>query len=125
MRAGSVTLCLVALAPMLVGCADPSVRYAGTVTTEQGACGPGFDADGRSPATLMVQGGNVQFAPNDGVLVLNGHITSTGHVVASVDAPGADRKPFPQVFEGDRAEDRVTGRFATPRCRATVALARP
>ena len=89
--------------------------------TEQGVCGSGFDA-GKAPATLIVHGGDVQFAPSDGVTVITGHITATGHVVATGVTDGADHKPFQQVFEGDRTGDRVTGRFASPRCRASGVL---
>jgi hypothetical protein len=109
---------------LLSGCSGGVTRFAGPLTTEQGACGPGFDAAGQARASLVVKGSDVQFAPSDGVVVLPGHVNDAGHVVASTNAMGADRKPFPQVFEGDHTGDRITGRFATPRCRATVVLTR-
>ena len=85
-------------------------------------CGTGFDAGGKAAATLIVQGNDAQFAPSDGVTVLKGHISPAGHVAAASTTDGADHKPFQQVFEGDRTGDRVTGRFASPRCRAAVVL---
>ncbi len=109
---------------LLSGCSSGVTRFSGALTTEQGACGPGFDAAGQAHASLVVKGSDVQFAPSDGVVVLPGHADPSGHVVASSHAIGADHKPFPQVFEGDETGDRITGRFATPRCRATVVLTR-
>ncbi len=109
---------------LLSGCSGGVTRFSGPLTTEQGACGPGFDTSGKANATLVRKGSDVQFAPSDGVLVLPGHASAAGDVVASVNAMGADHKPFPQVFEGKQIGDRVTGRFATPRCRASVQLTR-
>ena len=106
----------------LAACAAGSVRYAGTLSAEQGNCGIGFDAGGKAAATLVVQGTDARFAPTDGVTVLDGHISPSGHVTASSVAEGADHKPFQQVFEGDRTGDRVVGRFASPRCRAAAVL---
>ncbi|WP_158746065.1 hypothetical protein [Acidisphaera sp. L21] len=108
---------------VVCGCSGTE-RYVGSVTTEQGACGPGFDAGGKANAVLTVRGKAVQFAPTDGVILLTGDMTDAGHVVVQNSAPGADRKLFQQVFEGDRKGDAVTGRFATPRCRANVVLSR-
>ncbi len=119
-----VKVCLVVAVVALAGCADPSTRYTGTLTTQQGACGTGFGPDGTSAATLVVRGADVQFAPSDGVTVLTGHASDKGHVVAESVTSGADHKPFQQVFEGDRDGDRVAGRFASPRCRASVVLTR-
>ncbi len=105
------------------GCAEPDgTRFVGMVTTSQGSCGLGF-VDGKATATLMVRGADVAFAPSDGVTVLPGHVTGE-HVVAGSSSVGADKKPFVQVFEGDRKGDEVSGVFATPRCRAAVALRR-
>lgn len=116
--------CAVALGLALAGCAGGNGRFIGTMTTEQGACGPGFDSAGQAAAVLIVQGEEVQFAPTQGVLVLRGKVNDAGHVVASNSTAGADRKPFLMVFEGDRTGDGVQGRFASPRCRATVLLTR-
>jgi hypothetical protein len=109
----------------LAGCVAASDgTYVGVVSTELGACGPGFDSRGKTTATLVLHGADVQFAPQDGVIVLNGHMDAAGHVIATNTAPGMDHKPFQQVFEGDRNGDQVVGRFASPRCRATVQLTR-
>ena len=108
----------------LSGCSGEAARFTGPVTVEQGTCALGFDATTNTTASLVLRGNDVQFAPSDGVIVLTGQIDGKGHVVASSNATGADRKPFPQVFEGDRDGDRVVGRFASPRCRANVVLTR-
>ncbi len=108
----------------LAGCSGGGTRYTGSFATEQGVCGTGFDAGGKASATLIVDGDDVHFAPTDGVTVLTGHISAAGHILAASTAPGADHKPFQQVFEGDRSGDRVAGRFASPRCRAAVVLDR-
>ena len=113
-----------ALGLVLAGCAGADGRFTGTMTTEQGLCGPGFDESGKAASVLILQGEDAQFAPTQGVLVMRGKVTAAGHVVASTSSAGADRKPFPMVFEGDRTGDRVQGRFASPRCRAAVALTR-
>ena len=121
MRAIGIALSVLALA----GCAEGSVRYAGMLTTTQGACGgAGMGAGGTAPATLIIRGGDAQFTPTDGVTVLRGQSRADGHVDAQSALPGADHKPFQQVFEGERDGTRITGRFASPRCRATVVLTR-
>ncbi len=113
------------LAISLTGCgAAGDGRFVGTLNTTQGACGLGFEAQGKATATLLVHGENAQFVPSDGVVVLPGHVNGAGHVLAGSNATGADKKPFPQVFEGDRDGDHVAGTFATPRCRASVDLKR-
>ncbi len=99
-------------------------RFVGPLTTDQGACGLGFDDQGKATATLLLRGEAAKFAPTTGVLVLSGHVNGAGHVLAGNNTPGADRKPFPQVFEGERTGNQVVGRFATPRCRAAVTLTR-
>ncbi len=99
-------------------------RYVGTVSAEQGSCGAEFDGQGKATATLLLRGTEAKFAPSDGVVVLDGHINGAGHVIAQNSAAGVDHKPFLQVFEGERTGTRVTGQFASPRCRAAVELAR-
>jgi hypothetical protein len=108
----------------LAGCNANDGLYTGIMSTDQGACGPGFDDKGKAPSTLLLRSGQAQFSPVDGVEVLSGQVNDAGHVIASATTPGADRKPFQQVFEGDRHDRTVTGRYATPRCRATVTLTR-
>ena len=128
--AGNVirTVCkLIAVSSVMVGlagCGSETSRFVGHLATTQGACGSGFDADGTATATLMVRGPDVEFVPSDGVTVLPGHVSAAGHVLAGSSVTGAEKKPFPQVFEGDRNGDEVSGVFATPRCRATVRLRR-
>ena len=108
----------------LVGCGSGDARYVGPVVTNEGACGLGFDGAGHASATLIVRKDEASFFPSSGAQSLPGHVSEAGHVQTGSTAAGADRKPFVQVFEGDVAGDRVTGKFATPRCRASVEMTR-
>ena len=99
-------------------------RYFGTLSTQTGTCGLSATASGQLDGSLMIRGDDVVFAPEQGVVVLQGRINAAGHVVAASSPLGADHKPFTMVFEGDLHGDKVTGRYATPRCRASVALTR-
>ena len=101
-----------------------SANYVGALANQQGYCGTAEDSHGITSATLSIRGRSVQFEPESGVISLNGQIDSAGHVLAQSNMPGADHKPFLQVFEGNLTGHLVTGRFATPRCRATVTLKR-
>ena len=101
-----------------------TARYAGSLTVEQGDCGPAFTQAGQNTATLMLRGKDVEFAPTNGVVVLRGRTTDTGHLVALNNTIGADHKPFSEGFEGDLTSSRVVGKFGNPRCRATVDLTR-
>ncbi len=115
----------VCLVTGLASCAvSTDGRYAGLLTTQQGLCGTAEDSHGQSPASLSLSGKVAQFEPEDGVVILEGHVDSAGHVIAQSNAPGADHKPFLEVFEGDVTGGHVLGHFATPRCRADVTLTR-
>lgn len=110
----------IALLIGLAGCASTATgTYAGRMAIEQGVCGPS-----EAIASLNLRGKTVQFAPNNGVVLLDGHVDADGHVLAQSQTMGADHKPFAQVFEGQLANGQITGRYATPRCRATVTLVR-
>jgi hypothetical protein len=98
-------------------------RYAGSVDAEQGVCGP-IAGGQHMQASLQIRGDQVLFAPDEGVVQLQGQIDATGHLSASLSAPGADHKPYPMAFEGDLHGDAVDGHYATPRCRATVRMHR-
>jgi hypothetical protein len=113
------------LAVILGSCAADgrNDRYAGQVDAEQGVCGP-IGAGQHMVASLQIRGDQVLFAPDEGVVLLQGRIDVAGHVTASLDAPGADHKPFPMVFEGSLHGMMIDGRYATPRCRAKVQLHR-
>ncbi len=109
----------------LSACAGgPDGRYFGHMTTQTGICGLSATPDGRIEASLTIRGGDVLFAPEQGVVALQGRIDASGHIVAANTQPGADRKPFAMIFEGDLRGDTITGRYATPRCRAAVTLTR-
>ena len=103
---------------------DNNVRYAGSLTVGQGDCGPAFGKIGKSTATLMLRGKDAEFVPTDGVVVLRGRVTDSGHLVAESATIGADHKPFAEIFEGDVTDTHVIGQFGSPRCRASVELTR-
>jgi hypothetical protein len=129
---GGSTLALYACALLAVsacasGSPDPSDRdgrYIGTLSTQSGICGLSVSPDGKFEGVLTVRGGEVLFAPEEGVVVLPGRIDAAGHVTAAESPIGADHKPFTMVFEGDLHGNKVTGRYATPRCRASAVLTR-
>ena len=108
----------------LSGCGSGDARYVGPMVTDQGSCGLGFDAAGHAAATLIVRKDEASFFPSSGTQSLLGHVDPAGHVRTGSSAAGADRKPFVQAFEGDVVGDKVTGKFATPRCRASVEMTR-
>jgi hypothetical protein len=123
---GRAATLMLMLAPLIAvaGCtAGRNGRYAGSVVTQAGVCGLTSNG-GHADGTLMIRGDEVVFSPDQGVVLLNGRVDTAGHVKASVTAPGIDHKPFPMVFEGDLQGTRIAGRYATPRCRATVQLDR-
>ena len=123
MRIGSFGQVVLVVAG-LGGCAGPNDgRFVGHAVTTQGDCGLGFVA-GRSTATLLLRSGAAEFVPSDGVTVLPGRVDDAGQVRTGSAAAGAEKKPFVQAFEGKRDGDRVSGQYATPRCRATVELMR-
>ncbi len=108
----------------LAGCTGSrDGRYVGSVVTETGLCGLASNG-GHADGFLTIRGDEVLFAPDQGVVTLNGRIDAAGHMKASLTQAGIDHKPFPMVFEGDVQNARITGRYATPRCRATVQLDR-
>ncbi len=96
----------------------------GTVQPASGVCGLSGPAGAVMHGTLSIQGDVVLFAPETGVISLPGRIDAAGHIVAGQTLPGADHKPFPLAFEGDRKGNGVTGVYATPRCRAEVSFSR-
>lgn len=75
-------------------------------------------------ATLQVRGGRAMFVPDEGALVLDGEVSADGTVRAGRETTGADRRPFPQVFEGRVEGEQGTGVYGTPRCRYRVELDR-
>lgn len=112
----TASLALLALAACAAG---PGGRWVGPVTPEtpSDACRP-------SRGVLTARDGKALFAPNEGTVVLEGTLAPDGSVRAERNAPGADKKPFPQAFEARLDGDRVIGTLSTPRCRHRVELTR-
>jgi hypothetical protein len=104
---------------LLTACgANQPISFAGQIVPQAGVC------DAAAPAVLTRRGHYVQFAPQEGTLVLSGQIAPDGAVRASLDTPGADRKPYHLFFEGTLTGKSLAGRYVTPRCRYTVTLQR-
>lgn len=106
-------------AVVLTGCGGATERYAGRMVPEAPSA---LCRDGR--ATLQVRGGQAVFVPDERALVLEGEAGADGAVRAGRETLGADRQPFPQVFEGRIEGERASGVYGTPRCRYRVELGR-
>ncbi len=101
----------------LAACAgDPLITYTGTLTPTAGTC------DATNRATLQRHGANLQFTPQDGVLVLDGTVSPAGAINASTTSTSMDRKPYHLTFTGQVAGNAITGAYVTPRCRYAVKL---
>jgi hypothetical protein len=101
----------------LAACAgDAPITYTGTLIPSAGTC------DLTNRATLQRHGANLQFTPQDGVLVLDGTVSPTGTISASETTSSMDRKPYHLTFTGQVHGTSVTGTYVTPRCRYAVAL---
>jgi hypothetical protein len=114
--AGLAPLCCV----VLVACV-PSLpnKFVGDLRPVGGSCDKG------NRAVLTRAGSSVMFAPQDGVLVLDGRLSGKGEVSASLEVRGMNRAPYRLVFTGKVQEDRILGTYVTPRCRYDVTLAAP
>ena len=102
----------------LAGCGGVGERYVGSIIPEVPT-----EVCQERRASLQVRGENARFVLDDGAQILEGSATATGAVSAMRETNGATGR-FRQVFEGQIAERRVTGRFGSPRCRAGVELQR-
>lgn len=92
-------------------------RFAGDVTPE-GVCGA------KSHGTLTTERGKFAFTPTDGVLLIAGDVGADGVLAGELATNGADHKPYVMTFHGTMTDDKVTGRYVTPRCAYGVSLAR-
>jgi hypothetical protein len=100
----------------LVGCGAEQASFAGDLTPIAGAC------DAASRALLVKRGRYLQFAPREGVLVLDGAVGADGKLAATLKTQGADRKPYALSFTATLAGREISGEFVTPRCRYSVHL---
>jgi hypothetical protein len=95
---------------------EERITYAGDLTPSSGTCDP----PGR--AALIRHGRYIQFTPRQGVLILDGQVAPDGKVTASLDTPGADRKPYHLTFDARLTSSTINGTYITPSCRYTVSL---
>lgn len=105
--------------PLLASCAGANapVNFRGKLTPVAGTCEPPGDA------LLIRRGRFVQFTPREGVLILEGQIAPDGSVSASLQTPGADRRPYRLTLRATLAGTSIKGEYVTPRCRYRVDLA--
>lgn len=120
--AGRRAAAVLAIVGALAGCGGslPEGVWRGSLTPETAgrACEP-------AQAELVMAEGRFQFAPTGGVVGIDGTLEKDGRLHGQRDAPGMDKKPFVQSFDGTlQADGSVTGTFVTPRCKAAVALRR-
>jgi hypothetical protein len=108
------TLAISALA--LAACTGSQETYVGTLKPRSGIC------DVLNRATLQRHGANIQFTPQDGVLVLDGTWSGTGQLTAAQQTIGMDRKPYTLQFTGQAANGTISGSYVTPRCHYEVNL---
>ena len=113
---------------LLMGCtkresfgASYDLRWVGPVAPESGRCPP----QTRGTLTMVARDRSVAFTPNDGVLVLHGTVGADGAVHASLDAPGAEHRPFALRLDAMLTEAGVNGTYTTPICRERVELHPP
>ncbi len=105
--------------PVLAACsADQPATFAGQMLPQAGDCDPA------SRAVLIKRGAYIQFTPEQGVLILNGQIGPAGDLTATLDTPGADRKPYHLRLTGTLSGHTITANYVTPRCRYTLKLDR-
>jgi hypothetical protein len=65
---------------------------------------------------------HVLFTPREGIISLDGVLAADGSIRASATTTGMDRAPYRQTFVGTLTGDRITGTYATPRCRYVANL---
>jgi hypothetical protein len=107
------TLC----ALFLANCATrAAITYAGDLTPQSGTCDP------PARAILVTRGRDLQFTPTQGVLILPGQITPSGHIEAALQTQGADRKPYLLKLTATLTGQAISGTYVTPRCRYAVHL---
>jgi hypothetical protein len=100
----------------LAGCSGAPQTFTGQLEPISGTC------DDANRATLQRHGAIVQFTPQDGVLTLDGTVSSAGEITAVQQTLGMDRKPYRLMFTGVLAGTVITGQYVTPRCRYRVSL---
>ena len=112
---GSALLALSACIPTPTGA---NGRWIGPLMPIAGTC------DAASQAVLLVSPKQATFSPNTGTLLLRGHADPVGHITADLRTVGMNHQPYVLYFNGVLEGDRIVGTYLTPRCRASVALAR-
>ena len=83
-----------------------------------------LDGCGASPATLTRVGGDVAFAPSDGVLVLHGAVAADGAVTAALNTQPPGKPPYLLTLRGRLDAESAVLTYATPGCVAHGTLRR-
>src|SRR5580698_7744628 len=96
--------------------AGPPDHFAGLLQPQAGTCDP------PSRAELILSNSHVLFTPREGIISLDGTLAADGTIRAATVSNGMDRTPYRQTFIGSLTGEKVTGAYATPRCRYVVTL---
>lgn len=77
----------------------------------------------KTHATLIIQDGEVAFAPDDGTWVLQGHVRD-GNIEASHSRPSFDHKMFTTELKATQTDAKIVGTYTTSACTYAVDLTR-
>lgn len=113
-----MALTLLALSACVSAPMGANGRWVGPVTPVAGTCDPAANA------VLLVSPKSATFSPDNGILLLRGHVDALDHVTADLRTLGMNHQPYVLSFEGTMLGDQITGTYLTPRCRASVTLSR-
>ena len=75
-----------------------------------------------SKGSAVVQEDRFQFAPDEGVWILDGIINPNGTVTADRARAATNKQPYITTFEGQWTPTTVTGTYKTPKCSYSVNL---
>ncbi len=107
------------LAMATTGCSiqhRPKLQYSGQLTSTNVACP-------KTHGTLVIQRGEVVFAPDDGTWTLDGKLIGST-VEASRSRPSFDHKLFATELKATLTDTQATGTYTTPTCTYAVDLTR-
>jgi hypothetical protein len=99
------------------GCStDLPRKYVGDLQPVAGTC------DNGNRAILTRTGYSILFEPQEGVIMLNGKLSESGAVAASIEVPGVNHVGYRLAFTGHLDGDRILGTYVTLHCRYQVTL---
>jgi hypothetical protein len=116
----------------LAGCGGGSTgrvegRWVGPVVPEGPAATAAAGNElcaGPTRGELNIAGQRFEFAPNEGVQIIDGDVTPGGELRGVMTTIGMNHQSYTLRFTGSMQNGQVTGVLVTPRCRANVVLSR-